>query len=117
MENLVIVAVLLVAVMLAVLRARKHFKGGGCCGSGGSIIRDRKTLTQPKLGEKTLLIQGMSCENCEIRVENALNHLDGVAASVSFKKKRAVVSYSQPVPEQLLKQTVERLGYQVTEIQ
>lgn len=115
MENLLIILLLLVAVILAGMRARKHFHGG-CCGSGGNIIRDKKTLTEPKLGEKTLLIQGMSCNNCEIRVENALNRLDGVAASVSFKKKRAIVSYSQPVTDQLLKQTVERLGYQVTEI-
>lgn len=116
MENVLIIGILLVVVVLAVLRARKHFKGGGCCGSGGNVIRDRKTLTQPVIGEKTLVIQGMSCENCEIRVENALNRLDGVAAHVSFKKKRAVVSYSQMVDEKLLKQTVERLGYQVTEI-
>lgn len=116
MENLVIIVLLVLVVAIALFRTRKHFKGGGCCGSGGNVIRDRKTLTQPAIGEKTLLIQGMSCENCEIRVENALNRLDGVAAHVSFKKKRAVVSYSQMVDEKLLKQTVERLGYQVTEI-
>lgn len=117
MENLLIILLLLTAVIFAGVRTRKHFRGGGCCGSGGNIIRDKKTLTDPKQGERILIIQGMSCENCEIRVENALNRLNGVAASVSFKRKRAVVSYSQPVEDQLLKQTVERLGYQVTELQ
>lgn len=116
MENILIIGVLIVVLVLAFLRARKHFKGGGCCGSGGTIIRDKKTLGGPKLGEKVVYIQGMSCENCEIRVENALNRLDGVAASVSYKKKRAIVSYSQEISDELLKQTVERLGYQVSEI-
>lgn len=116
MENLVIIVLLVLVVAIALSRTRKHFKGGGCCGSGGNIIRDKKTLTEPKLGEKTLLIQGMSCENCEIRVENALNRLDGVSARVSYKKKRAQVSYSREISNDTLRQTVERMGYQVTEI-
>lgn len=116
MENYIIIGVILLVVVLALLRTKKHFKGGGCCGSGGNTIRDKKTLTQPKLGEKTLVIEGMHCENCEIRVENALNRLDHVACKVNWKKKTAVVSYSAEVSDALLKSTVENMGYKVTEI-
>lgn len=116
MTDIVIVAVLILVLALALLRGRKHFKGGGCCGSKGGTIRDKKMLTAPKLGEKTLVIDGMSCENCEICVENALNRLDNVAAKVSHKKKTAVVSYSAEVSDELLKETVEKLGYSVVEI-
>lgn len=116
MEDYIIIGILLLIVVLALLRAKKHFKGGGCCGSGGNTIRDKKTLTAPKLGEKVMTIEGMSCENCEIRVENALNRLENVACKVSWKKGAAVVSYSAEVSDNLLKATVEKLGYKVTNI-
>ena len=117
MQNYVIIGILLVVLILAVLRAKKHFKGGGCCGSGSNTIRDKKSLTAPKIGEKVMTIEGMHCENCEIRVENALNRLDHVACKVSWKKKNAVISYSEEVSDDILKETVERLGYQVMQIQ
>ena len=116
MENYIIVGILLVIIVIAILRTKKHFKGGGCCGSGSVTIRDKKTLTAPKIGEKVLVVEGMHCENCEIRVENALNRLDGVVCKVNLKKKTATVSYSQDVSNELLKVTVEKMGYQVTEI-
>lgn len=116
MENYIIVGILLVILMVAIFRVKKHFKGGGCCGSGSNTIRDKKTLTAPKLGEKVMTIEGMSCENCEIRVENALNRLDGAACKVIWKKKTAVVSYSAEVSNELLKATVEKMGYKVTDI-
>ena len=116
MKDYIIFGILLVIVMVAILRAKKHFKGGGCCGSGGGTIRDKKTLIAPKLGEKIMTIQGMHCENCEIRVENALNRLEGVACKVSWKKGSAVVAYSAEVDDTLLKTTVEKMGYKVTGI-
>lgn len=115
MENYIIIGILLAVIVIALLRAKKHFKGG-CCSSGGNTIRDSKTLTGPKLGEKTMIVEGMHCENCEARVQNALNRLEGVAARVSWKKKTAVVAYSAEVADSLLKTTVESMGYKVTEI-
>lgn len=117
MENYIIIGILVVVVLIALVRSRKHFKGGGCCGSTGNTIRSKKTLTEPKIGEKIMTIEGMTCENCEARVENALNRLDGVAAKVNWKKKSAVISYSTQVSDEVLKDAVERMGYQVTGIQ
>ena len=114
--NYIIIAILVFVLTAAILRAVKHFKGGGCCGSGSNTIRDKKTLTGPKLGEKVLTVEGMHCENCGIRVENALNRLENVACKVNWKKKTATVSYNKEVSNDLLKETVERLGYQVTHI-
>ena len=116
MDNLIIIAIVAVIVIFALLRFRKHFKGGGCCGSGSNTIRDKKVLTEPKLGEKVLTIEGMTCENCEIRVENALNRIDGVAAKVSWTKKTATVSYSAEISDEILTEAVEKKGYRVTAI-
>ena len=116
MQNAIIIGILLVVIVLALLRSKKHFKGGGCCGSGSTTIRTEKKLSGPKLGEKVLTVEGMHCENCQARVENALNRLDNVACRVNLRKKAAVVSYSAEVSDELLKQTVEKLGYKVTDI-
>ena len=116
MENFIIIAILLAIVVFALLRAKKHFKGGGCCGSGSNTIRIKKTLDAPQIGQKTMTIEGMICENCEIRVENVLNRLDNVAASVSWKKGKAVVAYSAEVADDVLRTAVEKMGYKVTRI-
>lgn len=111
MENIIIVAILLVAIVAALLRVKKHFKGG-CCGSS-STVRSKKKLSSPKLGEKVLLIEGMHCENCQNRVETALNRLDGVVCKVNLKKKTATVSYSAEVSDEKLKEIVEALDFKV----
>ena len=116
MIDTIIILIVLAAIVLAVLRAKKHFKGG-CCGSSGSPIREKKVLTGPVIGEKQLRIEGMTCENCAIRVENTLNRLDGVLCKVHLKKKTASVSLSKEVSAEELKAAVEKMGYMVTEIQ
>lgn len=117
MENFLILLVLAVLLIFAVFRTVRHFKGGGCCSGGTSTIRDKKTLNEPVIGKKKLTIQGMTCENCEIRVQNALNRLDGVLCKVDRKKKTALVSFSSEVSNELLRKTVETLGYDVTGIE
>lgn len=111
MENVVIIAALLVALVLALRHGKKHFSGGGCCGSGSNTIRTKKTLTEPEIGRMVLRVEGMHCENCQARVENALNRLDGVACLVDLRKKTATVRYSRPVTLEELCQPLEKLGY------
>lgn len=116
MEDYIIIGIILCIIVLALLRVKKHFRGG-CCSSGSNTIRDKKTLSAPQIGEKIMRIEGMHCENCAIRVENALNRLDGVLCRVNLKKKLATVSYSKEVADEVLKETVEKIGYTVASIQ
>lgn len=117
MENTIIIGVVLVIVVLGLLRTKKHFKGGGCCGSGGSTVRSSKQLTGPKLGEIVLTVEGMHCENCQNRVEHAVNRLDGVVCRVNLKKKTATVAYSREVSSGQIQEVIEKLGYKVTNVQ
>lgn len=117
MGDLVIIGILAVVLVLGVVHARKHFRGGGCCGSGSNTIRSKKTLTEPVLGRFTMTVEGMHCENCQARVENALNRLDGVACKVNLRRKTAEVSFSRPFAQEEARGIVEKLGYSVKEIQ
>ncbi len=73
--------------------------------------KERKTM------EKTLKIDGMMCTHCEARVKKALEAVDGVAeAVVSHEAGTAVVTLTQDVPAETLKQAVEAQDYQVLSI-
>lgn len=116
MGNVIILAILLVIVLLAVNSGRKHFKGsGGCCGGGGEE-RPHKKLEEPAVGQRVLSVEGMHCESCQARIEKAIDRLDGVVCKTNLHKKTATVTYIQPVSDDTLKEIVEKLGYQVTEI-
>lgn len=69
------------------------------------------------IGQKRVLIEGMTCEHCKNRVENALNRLEGVSAKVNLKKKTAVVSMEKEVEDMQLQKAVEQAGYKVIQIQ
>lgn len=64
--------------------------------------------------QKILMIDGMSCGHCSARVENALNAIEGVKATVELKKKRAVVETD--VADEILVKAVEDAGYKVVKI-
>ena len=66
---------------------------------------------------KKLQIEGMSCVNCQNRIENALNGMAQVNAKASFKKGEAIVKLGADVPEEELREAVEKLGYKVTSIE
>lgn len=64
----------------------------------------------------TLNIEGMTCTACSARVESNLNKLEGVEAAVNLSLNSANISYDKDlVSPELLKETINRLGYQVVE--
>lgn len=68
--------------------------------------------------EKTLKIEGMMCEHCEMHTKKALEALDGVTnAMVSHQTGTAVVTLEKNVSDDVLIQAVTNQGYKVTEIQ
>lgn len=66
--------------------------------------------------KKIIEIEGMQCEHCKARVENTLNAMEGVKASVNLAKKQAVVSLSKDIEDTILKEAISEAGYEVTSI-
>ena len=60
-----------------------------------------------------LSIDGMTCASCAHRIEEKLNKLDGVTATVNFATEKAHVEYGDGVKPEQLVATVEEAGYQV----
>lgn len=97
----------------------KAKKGGGCCGEHEEAVKktgitDRNKKHYPY--QCTMLIGGMTCENCARRVENALNELPGVWASVDIADKRAALRLKERLDDTQLRSAVVRVGYTVLEI-
>lgn len=114
---IVLIAVIAIAA-LALKSSLGHFKGeGGCCGGGGGTLPDTKELEGPKIGEKTVHIEGMHCENCKNRVERAINRIDGAVAKVNLKKNIAVVSFDREVSNEDIKRAVEEQDFKVVLIE
>lgn len=67
--------------------------------------------------KKVIGIEGMTCGHCQMRVEKALNAVDGVKAKVDLNKKSAVVETDGTISDDVLKKTVEEAGYTVTSIE
>lgn len=117
MGTSIICAVLIIVIAAALVGSKKHLKGeGGCCGGGGDVKIKPKHL-DTIVATKKLHIEGMSCVNCQNRIENSLNGMAQVNAKASYKKGEAVVKLGADIPEEELREAVEKLGYKVTSIE
>lgn len=67
---------------------------------------------------KTIKIEGMMCPHCEAHVKKALEVLEGVENVVpSHVEKKATLTLTSPVSDEILKATVEAQGYKVLGIE
>ena len=75
-------------------------------------IKEFKPMT------KTIKIEGMMCPHCEAHVKKALEALEGVENVVpSHVEKKATLTLTAPVSDEILKSTVEAQGYTVLGIE
>lgn len=67
--------------------------------------------------KKIITIEGMHCAHCEAAAQKALNSIPGVEARVSLKKKQAVVTLKEPVPDETFRSVLHEAGYEATSIE
>ncbi|MFT8312280.1 MAG: heavy metal-associated domain-containing protein [Sporolactobacillus sp.] len=118
MATFLIFALLVILAGFALQSTRKKMRSG-CCGSSEAPekkikVHDRDMAHYPYVA--TLLIDGMTCHNCVIHIENAFNRLDGILAKASLDTRTATVHMRQPLPEKDLRRIVSEAGYTVMRI-
>lgn len=115
MTNFIIIAILIVILFFSLRSSIKHFRGeGGCCG-GGTYKAHKKKL-DTIVGQKTVSVEGMSCQHCVNRVMEAVNSIDGASALVKLKKGLVIVSLEHPIGDDIITNAIEQAGYHVTGI-
>lgn len=78
-----------------------------------NVLREKEI----KKMTKTMKIEGMMCEHCEMTVKKALEALDGVEnATVSHEKGEAVVNLTGDVDVSVLTKAVEDKDYKVVSV-
>lgn len=117
-STIVIVVILVVILFFAVKNSIPHFRGeGGCCGGSGKEKLIKPSKLERIIATKVIKIEGMRCENCNRRVQNALNQLDGVNAKVYGDRAEAVVKLGRDIEDIELEKAVTGLGYRVISIE
>ncbi len=120
MGTYIVIAILVVIVFFSIKSSKQHFEGeGSCCGGGGgdSIKVKKKKLDGDVVAKKIMHIEGMHCEKCKNRVENAINRIDGAVAKVNLKKKIAEINMTKEIADDILSSAVEYEDYKVIEIE
>ena len=116
--NIIVIGILVVILFFAVKNTIPHFKGeGSCCGGGGRPKRIRPAKIGTVVSVKTVKINGMSCEHCYARVQNALNSLEGVNAKVNGSRDVAVIKADREISNERIKEVIAELGYAVAGIE
>ena len=116
--NIVVLAVIAVGLFFGFRRIAASTRGKSCCSDGVSgkkakrvAVADTDESHYPYCDE--LLIGGMSCDGCAQNVENALNALDGVWATVTYADHTARVRSKRLVGRDTLETAVRGAGYYV----
>ena len=98
---------------------QKFQKGGGCCGEHDQTAKRIHVQDIKKRNyhyKYTLNIGGMTCENCAIQVENALNSLPDTWAKVDIAEKKASLLTKKEPDFNQIRKAVNTAGYTVTDI-
>ena len=117
MGTIIVILVLLAIIVGAIFSIKKRIKyGSSCCGSHDAApkkikIRDKNKKHYPYTF--TLSVDGMHCSNCVLRVENALNSLEGIWAKVNLENKSVLVLSKYKIEENQLSKAVSDAGYTV----
>lgn len=78
------------------------------------LFKPKYKYKEKKNNMKTMVIEGMMCVRCKAHVENALNAIEGVTATVDLDRKTATIITE--VSDDILKKAVTDAGYDVISI-
>jgi Cu+-exporting ATPase len=68
----------------------------------------------PTPGKLEFVIGGMTCASCAARIENHLNEIDGVEATVNYATEKARITHTPAVAEADVVAAIEEIGYTVS---
>jgi copper chaperone CopZ len=118
MSTAIIVLILLVICVFAVKSYCKRLTSG-CCGCGGDKPKRVKVKDKNKADYAycvNVMVDGMTCDHCKARVENALNSHKGVWAEVNLASKSVIVRMKERLSDDELTKIITAEGYRVGKI-
>lgn len=115
MANVIIVLILVVAVVYGIYNYVHHLNhGGGCCGEHDTPARKVKAADTNKshyLHRLVMGVDGMTCQNCQRHVENALNAMTDTLAEADLSTQKVTVWTKADADEDAIRQAIRDAGY------
>lgn len=115
MANVIIVLILVVAVVYGIYNYVHHLNhGGGCCGEHDAPARKVKAADTNKshyLHRLVMGVDGMTCQNCQRHVENALNAMTDTLAEADLNAQKVTVWTKADADEDAIRQAIRDAGY------
>ena len=115
MANVIIVLILVVAVVYGIYNYVHHLNhGGGCCGEHDAPARKVKAAAPNKshyLHRVVMGVDGMTCQNCQRHVENALNAMTDTLAEADLSAQKVTVWTKADADEDAIRQAIRDAGY------
>ena len=115
MANVIIVLILVVAVVYGIYNYVHHLNhGGGCCGEHDAPARKVKASDTNKshyLHRLVMGVDGMTCQNCQRHVENALNAMADTLAEADLSAQKVTVWTKADADEDAIRQAIRDAGY------
>ena len=66
---------------------------------------------------KVIIVNGMHCEHCQKRVEDALSNLREIkSVAINLENKKVIIVLKKEIEDEKIRQTIENLGYSVESI-
>ncbi len=97
-SNIIIIVIVVAILYFAVKNSLAHFKGeGACCGGGGKGKPIKPKKLDKVIATRVVGIEGMVCDHCSLRVQNALNSVDGINAKVKLSRGTAIVKLGKEI--------------------
>ena len=115
MANVIIVLLLLAVVCYGIYSFVHHLRhGGGCCGEHEAPAKKIKDADANKSHYPHRLIMGvdgMTYQNCQRHVENALNTLPDTLAEVNLSAQNVTIWTKADADEDALRKAIRNAGY------
>lgn len=115
MATVIIVLILLALVGYGIYSFVHYLTcGGGCCGEHEPPVKKVKVEDRNKAHYPHTLVlgvDGMTCQNCQRHVENALNVLPGTWAAVDLAARSVTVLTKDEADEDTIRQAIRDAGY------
>ena len=115
MANVIIVLILVAAVGYGIYSFIHHLRhGGGCCGehdAPAKKVRAADTHKSHYPHRLVMGVDGMTCQNCQRRVENALNAMPGTWAAADLAAQQVSILTKEMPDEAAIRQAIRDAGY------
>ena len=115
MANIIIVLILVTLVGYGIYSYVHHLtRGGGCCGERDAAAKKVKVEDHNKAHYPHTLVMGvdgMTCQNCQRHVENALNTLPDTLAEVNLSARNVTVWTKADADEEVIRKAIRDAGY------